>query len=88
MLKLLKKGRQNAQTASSLRRQLRKKGINISLADFMAKIHDLRLSGVFICADDKGYYLASTEAEKSKQINSLNHRYKSIKKVADKLKTL
>lgn len=88
MLKLLKKGRHNAQTAAALRSKLRKKGIILSLSDFMAKIHDLRLSGVFICADNKGYYLAANESEKQRQIKSLNHRYKSIKKVADKLSKL
>jgi len=83
MLHLLKHGKSNGQTAKKLRTKL-----GLSLPRFMEQVHELRMQGVFICADNKGYYLASNEAEKQRQINSLNHRYKSIKKVADKLKTL
>ena len=80
MIHLLKQDQKHGQTAKKLRTKL-----GLSLPRFMEQVHELRMQGNWICADNNGYYLAANTEEKQRLIKSLKSRVKSINEVINKL---
>lgn len=80
------KGKRLAITAPKIMAKLRDEGHNINKAKFMECIHYLRtIRGMFICADNSGYYTPATADEMERQIASMRSRIREITEAHDAL---
>lgn len=82
-----RKGKRWAITSKKMVQVLRAEGFKgVNDVKIREIVHSLRTTRqVFICADEKGYYIAETEEEKKHQIASLASRIREIQEVKDTL---
>lgn len=79
-------GSANAITGPKIMAALRARGYKASGAQLREAVHHLRVKRrMFICADHRGYYLASTKEEKEQQIRSMKSRVREIQEVVNAL---
>lgn len=82
-----RKGKRWAITSKKMVQVLKAEGFKgVSDSKIREIVHYLRTEReVFICADERGYYMAETEEEKKHQIASLASRIREIQEVKDTL---